>query len=316
MALLLGFLSLFLFPVAAILFIVFLTGIRVVNPTERGLIERMGRYNRFAEPGFHYIVPLFESMRRVNVTEQMVDAEPQEVITADNLNAKVDAQVYFKVRMDEDSVKKSQYNVFNYRIQIVALARTTLRDIIGNKKFTEVNSKRGELNKLLQSELKKETESWGIDVVRAELKEIDPPKDVQDSMNKVIKAEKEKEAAVDFATARETTADGEKRARIKEAEGLKQSDILKAEGRRQTMILEAEGRAIAIKEVNEAASKYFKDNAVLLKRLEVTADALRNNSKVVLPSNGQLINVIGDTAGLVPLKTESQQEKGNPQEKK
>lgn len=113
--------------------VIFFLGIRIVRPTHRGLIERLGKYNRFAAPGFNWIMPIIDKMYQVNVTEQMVDAEPQEIITFDNLNARVDAQVYFKVKPDEESVKSSQYNVFNYQYQIVNLARTTLRNIIGTQ---------------------------------------------------------------------------------------------------------------------------------------------------------------------------------------
>ena len=117
--------------IAAIVIFVFLLGIRIVRPTHRGLIERLGRYNRFAKPGFSWIIPVIEQMRQVNITEMMVDAAPQEIITNDNLNARVDAQVYFRVKEDEPSVKASQYNVNNFQWQIVNLARTTLRNIIG-----------------------------------------------------------------------------------------------------------------------------------------------------------------------------------------
>jgi len=103
--------------------IIFFSGVRIVRPTHRGLIERFGKYNRFAGPGFHWIIPMAERMYQVNITEQMVDAEPQEIITNDNLNAKVDAQVYFKVKADEDNVKRSQYSVNNYHYQIVNAER-------------------------------------------------------------------------------------------------------------------------------------------------------------------------------------------------
>jgi len=120
-----------IFIFVAALFILFLWGIRIVRPTHRGLIERMGKYNRLANPGFHWIIPVIDRMFQIDVTEQMVDAEPQEIITNDNLNARVDAQIYFKVKSDEENVKASTYNVYNYRYQIVNLARTTLRNIIG-----------------------------------------------------------------------------------------------------------------------------------------------------------------------------------------
>jgi regulator of protease activity HflC (stomatin/prohibitin superfamily) len=152
------------------------------------------------------------------------------------------------------------------------------------------NSERGLINSDLLRTLLEETAKWGIDIVRTELKEIDPPKDVQETMNKVVKAENEKVAAVDFATAAETTADGIKRAEIKKAEGIKQAKIL-----------EAEGEAQAIKLVNEAAEMYFKGNAQLLRKLQTTENALKNNSKIVVNSNSELINVIGEMSGVLPI---------------
>ena len=270
--------------------LLFFAGIRIVRPTHRGLIERLGKYNRFANPGFHWIIPIIERLFQVNITEQMVDAEPQEIITNDNLNARVDAQVYFKVKDDEESVKSSQYNVNKYQWQIVNLARTTLRNIIGTLTLKSANSERGKINADLHKTLMEETHSWGIDIVRTELKEIDPPKDVQETMNKVVKAENEKIAAIDFATARETVADGEKRAKIKEAEGIKQSRIL-----------QAEGEAEAIKLVNEAADRYFTGNAQLLRKLEALESSLSKNAKIVVPAGSELVNVIGDMAGVMPL---------------
>jgi regulator of protease activity HflC (stomatin/prohibitin superfamily) len=275
----------------ALAILILLAGIRIVRPTHRGLIERLGKYNRFASPGFSWIIPVIEKMYQVNTTEQMVDAEPQEIITNDNLNARVDAQVYFKVKNDEESVKSSQYNVNKYQWQIVNLARTTLRNIIGTLTLKSANSERGRINADLHKTLMEETHSWGIEIVRTELKEIDPPKDVQETMNKVVKAENEKIAAIDFATARETVADGEKRAKIKEAEGIKQSRIL-----------QAEGEAEAIKLVNEAADKYFTGNAQLLRKLEALESSLSKNTKIVIPTGSEIVNVIGDMAGVVPLQ--------------
>jgi len=273
-------------PVAFILF----AGIRIVRPTHRGLIERLGKYHNFAGPGFHWIIPVIDRLFMVNITEQMVDAEPQEIITNDNLNAKVDAQVYFKVKPDEESVKGSIYNVNNYKWQIVNLARTTLRNIIGTLTLKSANSERGKINADLYKTLHTETQTWGIEIVRTELKEIDPPKDVQETMNKVVKAENEKIAAIDSATAAETVADGVKRAKIKEAEGFKQSKIL-----------HAEGEAEAIRLVNEAADKYFVGNAQILRKLEALENSLQNNAKIVVPTDGELVNIIGDMAGVAPL---------------
>ncbi len=277
--------------VAFMLLLTFLLGIRIVRPTHRALIERLGKYRRFADAGFHWIIPVIDRMYQVNVTEQMIDAEPQEIITNDNLNAAVDAQVYFKINEDEESVKRSQYNVNNVRRQIVNLARTTLRNIIGTLTLKSANSERGRINDELHKVLIKETHTWGIQIVRTELKQIDPPRDVQETMNKIVKAENEKLAAVDYATAAETAADGEKRAAIKKAEGI-----------RESRILQAQGEAEAIQLVNEAANKYFIGNAQVLRKLEAVENSLQNNAKVVLPADSELVNVVGELGGVVPMK--------------
>ena len=274
----------------SLIVLVFFAGIRVVRPTSRGLVERLGKYRRLAMPGFNWIIPLIDRMFIVNVTEVMVNAEPQEIITSDKLNARVDAQVYLKVKSDEESVKASQYNVFNYQYQIVNLARTTLRNIIGTLTLKSANSERGKINSELQRTMREETMHWGIEIVRTELKEIDPPKDVQETMNRVVKAENEKVAAVDFATATETMADGARRAEIKRAEGIKQAKIL-----------EAEGEAQAIQLVNNAADRYFIGNAQLLRKLIMVETALSANTKIVIPANTDLVNIIGDMAGILPL---------------
>ncbi|MBN2519544.1 MAG: SPFH/Band 7/PHB domain protein [Bacteroidales bacterium] len=277
--------------------LIFLIGIRIVRPTQRGLIERLGKYQHFANPGFHWIIPIIDRLFMVNVTEQMVDADPQEIITNDNLNASVDAQVYFRVKSDEESVKGSTYNVNNYKWQIVNLARTTLRNIIGTLTLKSANSERGKINAELYKTLHDETQSWGIEIVRTELKEIDPPKDVQETMNKVVKAENEKIAAIDSATAAETVADGVKRAKIKEAEGFKRAKIL-----------HAEGEAEAIKLVNEAADKYFVGNAQLLRKLEAMEVSLEKNAKIVIPTGTELVNIIGEMAGIIPLSRDQKEE--------
>jgi regulator of protease activity HflC (stomatin/prohibitin superfamily) len=284
----------FIIPVVLIFFI----GIRIVRPTQRGLIERLGKYHNFANPGFHWIIPVIDKLFLVNVTEQMVDADPQEIITNDNLNASVDAQVYFRVKSDEESVKGSTYNVNNYKWQIVNLARTTLRNIIGTLTLKSANSERGKINADLYKTLHNETQGWGIEIVRTELKEIDPPKDVQETMNKVVKAENEKIAAIDSATAAETVADGIKRAKIKEAEGFKQSKIL-----------HAEGEAEAIRLVNEAADKYFIGNAQLLRKLEALEASLGSNAKIVVPAGAELVNIIGEMAGIIPLDRKKKDDK-------
>ncbi len=272
------------------LLLIFFAGVKIIRPTHRGLIERLGKFHKLADPGFHWIIPIIDKIYRINVTEQMVDAEQQEIITNDNLNAKVDAQVYFKVKSDMESIKGSVYNVDDYKWQIVNLSRTTLRNIIGTMTLKSANSERGKINAELHSTLHDETKNWGLEIIRTELKQIDPPHDVQETMNKVVKAENEKIAAVDYATAAETVADGLKRSKIKEAEGYRQSKIL-----------HAQGEAEAIKLVNEAADQYFVGNAQLLRKLEALEKSLATNSKIVVPTGSDLVNVIGEMAGIVPL---------------
>src|SRR5215467_10248589 len=157
-------------PFIIAVIVLFFLGARIVRPTHRGLIERLGKYHHYANPGFHWIIPFIDRMYQINVTEQMINAEKQEIITYDNLNASVDAQVYFKIRPDEESVKNSQYNVNIINYQIVNLARTTLRNIIGTMTLKSANSERGKINDELHAILIKETTTWGIDIVRAELK--------------------------------------------------------------------------------------------------------------------------------------------------
>lgn len=253
----------------------------VVRPTERALIERMGKYHRFVQPGVTFKIPLVDSVIKVNITECMVNAAQQQVITQDNLNAVVDAQVYYKVKADEENVKKSQYSVNDYETQIIALARTTMRNTIGKMMFKDVNSKRDVLNDKLTAELKKEAANWGIEIVRTELKEIEPPKDVQETMNKVIKAENEKIAAIDFATAAETNADGQQRAVVKNAEG---------EARAIEMV--ATARATAVKLVSEASEKYFKERAEKQRQLEVLENTLGEGTVYVMSPDSPMLSVL------------------------
>jgi regulator of protease activity HflC (stomatin/prohibitin superfamily) len=266
--------SLIVFGIIAVV-VIFLSGIRIVPPTKRGVVERLGKYHRFLNTGFNWVIPVIDKTRNRNVTERMTNIASQEIITKDNLNAKVELVVYHKVKIDEDSVKKSYYEVEDYKVQIVMLAQTTARNVIGNMKFTEVNSQRAMLNKLLAETIDKEIENWGLKVVRVELKDITPPQSVQETMNNIIMAQNAKDAAIDFATAAETKADGARRAAIKEAEGIKQANILKAEG-----------EAFAIQLVNEAAEKYFIGNAQRLRQIEMTEKALRDNSKVIITKDG------------------------------
>jgi regulator of protease activity HflC (stomatin/prohibitin superfamily) len=284
---------------------IFSMGIRIIRPRQKGLIERLGKYKRTADQGFHWIIPIIDRMIKVDITENMVDVEPQKIITKDDLNATVDAVVYFRVIDPMKAIYKAQ----NYRLQITSLARTTLRDIIGKMTLTEANSKRDTLNSILEQELDKQTDAWGIDVIRVELQRIEPPDDVQQAMNNVVIAERDKKAAVDFATATETKADGERRAEIKKAEGKKQGLILQAEGQADAIRKVAEAEADKIEKVNTAIQKFFKNEAQIYKKLETVERSLRDGTKYVIDPNTEITNVIAESmAGIVPVGTRKKEE--------
>jgi regulator of protease activity HflC (stomatin/prohibitin superfamily) len=262
-------------------------GIKIIRPIEVGVVEFLGKYSKTASAGFNWINPVFQRMFIVNITERRVDIDPQSIITKDKLNAEVDGVVYYKVI----DAQKAIYNVHNFEESVPSLAKTTLRAVIGKMTLTEANENRDTINSEVEKILELEVHKWGINVVRVELQRIEPPADVQIAMNQVVKAENEKIAALDLAHAIETKADGERRAEIKKAEGIAAAIKLKAEA-----------DAEAIKIVNEAAEKYFVGNAQLLKKLETVSEALRDNSKIIVPSDSDLVNVIGDLAGVtVPI---------------
>ena len=273
--------------IIVIIFVVFaLTGIKIIRPTHRAIIETLGKFTRVQKAGITIVFPIIQKWHPVEITDTLVDVQRQEVITQDNLNCTVDAQVYYKVGDSTEEVKNALYKVHDYHRQIVQLVKTTLRNVIGGNVFKDVNSQRAKLNSEVFETMSLETKDWGIRIVRVELKEIEPPKDVQETMNMVIKAENDKQSAIDFANAVETRADGEKRAEIQRAEGIKAALILKAEGDAQAIERVAQARAKEIELVNEAAEKYFVGNAQILKKLEVTQASLEKNSKVVLTEKG------------------------------
>ena len=256
---------------ATVLFLgVLVIGIRIIRPTHVGLIETFGKFTRQAEAGFNWVIPVIQRLVYVNITEQMADVPPQQVITKDKLNAEVDAVVYYQVHR----AKEATYNVHNHRRQLTSLARTTLRAVIGKMSFEDCNEKRDEINEQVEAVLSKETSTYGVKVLRVEIQRIEAPIDVQAAMNNVVKAEQDKIAAKDAATAVETRADGERRAAVKQAEGVKEAAVLKAQG-----------HAEAIKLVNESANKYFVGNAQELKRFETITASLGKNTKYVLAND-------------------------------
>jgi regulator of protease activity HflC (stomatin/prohibitin superfamily) len=285
---------------------------RVVRPTERGLIERYGKYHRFVEPGLTFLVPIIDRIVRVNITERMSQVQPQQVITKDKVVLNVDAVVFFKVRPEEQWVKASEYNVNNFEAQIEMLARTTLRNIIGTMEMSEANVGREKINAELKDQLSQQSKDWGIEIMRAELKDLQPPPDIQESMNNVIKADNLRLAAQNQANARELEADGFKRAAIKNAEGKQQAAILEAEGQRQATMKIAEGDAEATRLRNEALTTYFKDTAVTFKELETISMSLKDNAKIIVPQGNAISLILSEldhTRQMLPLPVATEAKK-------
>ena len=269
----------------------FISTLRIVRPTEKGLVERLGKYRRFVEGGVTFLFPFIDRIIKVNVTERMTPVQRQDVITKDKVFMGVDAVVFYRIKPDELSVKASQYNVASYAAQIDTLARTVLRDIIGGMDMTVANTSRPVINASLKTALDEQTERWGIEIVRAEIKDLEPPRELIISMESVLKADNDRQAAEKTAIAQATLASGQKNAAIQVAEGQKQAAILQAEGQKTATIEIAEGDAQATKLRNEALTTYFKDNAIVFKQLDTITASLQNNTKIIVPE-GKAISLI------------------------
>ncbi len=294
-----------------------ISSLRIVRPTEKGLVERLGKYHRFVQGGITFLVPFVDRLIKVNITERMTPVQRQDVITKDKVFMGVDAVVFYKIKPDEISVKASQYNVASFAEQIDTLARTVLRDIIGGMDMAIANTSRPIINTSLKTALDEQTEKWGIEIVRAEIKDLEPPKDLIMSMESVLKADNERQAAEKTAIAQATLASGEKNAAIQVAEGQKQAAILQAEGQKTATVTIAEGDAQATKLRNEALTTYFKDSAVVFKQLETIATALQNNTKIIVPEGKAISLILNEQenlskATIIPV-TLPQQQKSNKQ---
>ncbi len=235
--------------VVLFLFIWAATGIRIIRPYQRGVVERLGRFKATVNPGLRIIFPIIESVRTVDMREQVVDVPPQEVITSDNVVVSVDAVVYY----EPTDPQRLIYNVANFLLAVTKLAQTNLRNVIGDMQLDEALTSRDKLNLALRQILDDATDKWGVRVVRVEIQRIDPPPDVMHAMHEQMKAERTRRAVV-------TTAEGERTAAITRAEGEQKSVILRAEGDKQEQILRAEGQAQAIEQV--AAAESFRQRTV------------------------------------------------------
>ncbi len=218
-----------------VLFVYAIAAIRIVRPYEKGIIERLGKYQKTYDSGLHLIIPVVDKLSKVDMRENVVDVPPQEVITKDNVVVTVDAVVYYEAT---DPVKL-MYNVANFYMAATKLAQTNLRNVIGEMQLDESLTSREKINAALRQILDDATDKWGVRVVRVELQRIEPPRDVTEAMHRQMKAERDR------------------RAKILEADGDKQAAIARAEGAKEAAILQAQGQAQAIREVADA-EKYQK----------------------------------------------------------
>ncbi|MFH1372503.1 MAG: SPFH domain-containing protein [bacterium] len=211
-------------------FIIVSMSVRIVRPFERGIVERLGKYQRILDPGLNMIVPFFDTVLKVDMREVVLDVPPQMVITRDNVNVEVDAVIYAQVT---DPVR-SRYEVANYIVAATKLAQTNLRNVFGELDLDSCLTSRDEINSQLRDVLDTATDKWGVKVNRVELQRIDPPVDITEAMSRQMKAERDK------------------RATILDAEAIRQSEITKSEGSKRSQILEAEGYAKAVREKADA----------------------------------------------------------------
>lgn len=224
-----------------VLFIFIANTVRIVQQYEKGLVETLGKYSGTVDAGVTIVIPLFQTLKKIDMREQVMDVAPQNVITKDNVTVTVDAIIYFQIT---DPVKVV-YNVANFAMAALKLAQTNLRNVIGDMELDATLTSREKINTQLRTVMDEATDKWGVKITRVEIQKIDPPRDITDSMSKQMKAEREKRANI-------LEAEGFRQSAILKAEGEKQAVILESEAKKQKAILEAEGQAEAIKKVADA----------------------------------------------------------------
>lgn len=227
--------------VLVVLFIFIANTVRIVQQYEKGLVETLGKYSRTVGAGVTIVIPIFQSLKKIDMREQVMDVAPQNVITKDNVTVTVDAIIYFQIT---DPVRVV-YNVANFAMAALKLAQTNLRNVIGDMELDSTLTSREKINNQLRAVMDEATDKWGVKITRVEIQKIDPPRDITESMSKQMKAEREKRANI-------LEAEGFRQSAILKAEGEKQAVILESEAKKQKSILEAEGQAEAIKRVADA----------------------------------------------------------------
>ncbi len=271
------FVTVLVVVVAIFVVIVLIRSIRIVPQAYAGVVERLGRYRKTLQPGLNILVPFIDRMRPlVDMREQVVSFPPQPVITEDNLVVSIDTVIYFQVT----EARAATYEIANYLAGVEQLTVTTLRNVVGGLNLEEALTSRDNINGQLRVVLDEATGKWGLRVNRVELKAIDPPLSIQDSMEKQMRAERDRRAVI-------LTSEGSKQSQILEAEGARQSAILKAEGDAQAQILRAEAEAKAITIVFDAIHRGNPDSKLLayeyLQMLPKLAEG-ESNKMWIIPS--------------------------------
>src|SRR3954453_2697062 len=271
--------------------VVVLRAVRIIPQARAGVVERLGRYARTLEPGLALLVPFVDRLKPlIDLREQVVSFPPQPVITEDNLVVNIDTVIYFQV----NDPRAATYEIANYIAAIEQLTVTTLRNVIGGMSLEHTLTSRDHINAELRGVLDEATGKWGIRVNRVELKAIDPPQTIQEAMEKQMRADRDKRAAI-------LTAEGVKQSQILTAEGQKQSAILTAEGRRQAQILNAEGQAKAIGTVFEAIHAGDADSKLLpYQYLQVLPQIAQGESNKIWIIPSEFQQALGQLAQALP----------------
>src|SRR5512132_2405487 len=265
--------------------------IRIVPQARAGVVERLGRYSRTLQPGLTIVVPFVDRIREmIDMREQVVSFQPQPVITEDNLVVSIDTVIYFQVT----EPKSATYEIANYIQAIEQLTVTTLRNVIGGMSLEKTLTSRDQINGQLRGVLDEATGKWGIRVNRVELKAVDPPASIQEAMEKQMRAERDRRAAI-------LTAEGVKQSQILTAEGEKQSAILRAEGRREAQILEAEGQSKAIETVFDAIHRGDADPKLLAYQyLQMLPQIAQGESNKIWIIPSEFTQALGNLGSIIP----------------
>jgi len=298
------------FVILVILLILVISSIKIVNTGSLFVVERLGQFHRVLEPGWHFIIPFVDFVRkRISTKQQILDIEPQSVITKDNVKISIDNVIFYKVMNARDAV----YNIESYKSGIVYSTITNMRNIVGNMSLDEVLSGRDKINSDLLEVVDEITDAYGIKILSVEIKNIIPPAEIQQAMEKQMRAERDKRAVILQAEGQKQSdiarAEGEKQAKILTAEADKEANIRRAEGMKESQLLEAEGKAKAIEAIAAAQAKAIEqvnkaiiesgtnETVIALKQVEALQEMAKNPAnKLILPN--ETLSTFGNIAAI------------------